>query len=750
MLQVIQNFSSGELRVETVPEPGLRPGGILIRTVCSLISAGTERTTVETAQKNLLGKAQSRPDLVRKVLAYAKKEGVASTIQLVRNKLDTAVPLGYSSSGVVVEVAEDVTDLVVGDRVACAGQGYASHAEMAFVPRNLAVKLPASVGFDEGAYTTLGAIAMQGIRQAEVSVGEIVAVIGLGLLGQLSVQILKASGCSVVGIDIHSDACQLAEKLGADFTFRPMDDFVAIVEKLSNGYGVDHVIITAATPTNEPIVLAGDILRSKGRVVIVGAVPADIPRSPFYEKEIDIRFARSYGPGRYDTLYEEKGLDYPYGYVRWTENRNMESFVRLLAQKKVDTGAVTTHRFKIEEAGKAYDLITGKTKSAEKYVGILLDYEHRAKEPRERWIQTLPGNFGEVSDDRINVGFVGAGNFAQNFLLPVLKKNKSVCLHSVATSKGVTSTHVAKKFKFQSASAHARDVIEHPDIHCVFVATRHNLHAPYVVDALHARKAVFVEKPLAITPSELQAVVQAFKTHPGRVMVGFNRRFAPTVVEAKSFFSRRIQPAVINYRVNAGFIPKEHWTQDPVEGGGRIIGEVCHFVDLISFLLNSVPIRVFADVVSSTRDDVVAKDNVHITLKYRDGSLANLSYIACGDKSFPKERLEMFAENAVAVIDDFRRVILTRNGRTKKFGGSKQKKGYVEALSSFIGCVRSGEPCPIAFEDLVNTTLVTFKILESLSKGGPVDIRLDDRQDVLDNLARAYTDVVKSTGGTST
>ncbi|MBL7960950.1 zinc-binding alcohol dehydrogenase, partial [bacterium] len=377
MLQVIQNYKSGELKVEDVPEPALMPGGILVRNVFSLISSGTEKTTVETAQKSLVGKAQSRPDLVKKVIAVAKREGLLSTFRLVKNKLDTQVPMGYSSAGVVTAVASDVDEFAVGDRVACAGQGYASHAETIFVPRNLAVKIPVSVEFDEAAFTTLGAIAMQGVRQAQLVVGEKVAVIGLGLIGLITVQILKASGCIVAGFDIDSDACSLAKELGADYALLTAGNYLPIIEKMTDGYGVDCAIITASTKTNLPVILAGDITRNKGSVVIVGGVPADVPRSPFYEKEIDIRFSRSYGPGRYDTSYEEKGLDYPYGYVRWTENRNMQAFLQLTSDKKIDLKKITSHRFRIEDANKAYQLITGKTKSKEKFIGILLEYDHR-------------------------------------------------------------------------------------------------------------------------------------------------------------------------------------------------------------------------------------------------------------------------------------------------------------------------------------------------------------------------------------
>lgn len=739
MLQVIQNYKTGELKVDDVPEPALMPGGLLVRNVFSLISSGTEKTTVATAQKSLIGKAQSRPDLVKKVIAVAKREGLLSTFRLVKNKLDTLVPMGYSSAGVVIAVAADVDDFAVGDRVACAGQGYASHAETIFVPRNLAVKIPVNVGYDEAAFTTLGAIAMQGVRQAQLVVGEKVAVVGLGLIGLMTVQILKASGCIVAGFDIDPEACELASQLGADHVLLSDGNYLPVIEKMTDGYGVDCTIITASTKTNEPVVLAGEITRNKGSMIIVGGVPADVPRSPFYEKEIDVRFSRSYGPGRYDPSYEEKGLDYPYGYVRWTENRNMQSFLQLLTDKKIDLKRMTTHRFKIDEAEKAYQLITGKNKSKEKFIGILLEYDHRkAVAPQKQFVIREAGtSLSSVPTARI--GFIGAGNFAQNYLLPILKNDKRALLSIVSTSKGLTSANVAKKFKFLSATTDNTEIIQHKEIDCIFIATRHHLHAPYVIEAMKQNKAVFVEKPLALNYDQLQDIINTAETHSPRVMVGFNRRFAPAVVETKKFLSHKIQPCVVTYRINAGFVPKEHWSQDPIEGGGRIIGEVCHFVDLVSYLIGSIPIKVYADVVSSTRDDMVGKDNAGMTFKFRDGSIATIIYTASGDKSFPKERIEIFNENSVAVIDDFRKVTFSRNGKTRTFGGSKQDKGYKAALNAFITCVLTGSESPVSLQESVNVTIVTLKILESLSQGVPVDIHLDDRQEFLKELSKIHT-----------
>lgn len=744
MLQVIQNYNTGELKVDNVPVPTIQPGGILVRTMYSLISAGTERTTVETAQKSLVGKAKSRPDLVKKVLQVAKRDGILATLQLVKNKLDTPVPLGYSSAGYVVAVGEGVTEFAVGDRVACAGQGYASHSEVVYVPINLAVKVPEQVPLDEAAYATLGAIALQGIRQSEVTVGDNVAVIGLGLLGLLTVQMLKSAGCRVVGFDINPNACARAKSMGADYALSPADDMDAMLQKLTRGYGVDSAIITAATSGNEPIILAGDICRNKGNMVIVGAVPANVPRSPFYEKEIDVRFSRSYGPGRYDVKYEEGGIDYPYGYVRWTENRNMQAFLDLIDAKKIDLQSVTTHRFKIEDAIQAYDLITGKSKTKEPHIGLLLTYDHRTPDSSDTAFQIRESSEFPPLEGRVRIGFIGAGSFAQNYLLPHLKKNKRVQLIAVATSKGVTSSGVAKKFKFREAASDDRSIATHTDIDTVFIATRHHQHADQVNQCLRKGKSVFVEKPLALNMEQLQSVIDTHNQTGGRVMVGFNRRFSPTIQEVRKFFDKKVQPAMIHYRINAGFVPKEHWTQDAAQGGGRIIGEVCHFVDLIMYLTGSLPIKVYADTISSNLDSLIAHDNVSITFKFRDGSIGTIEYVAVGDKSFPKERIEMYCENSVAVIDDFKKCTLTRNGKTKTFGGSKQEKGYKQCVESFIGSIQSGQDAPIPLRESVNAMIATFKILESLQLGRPVDIVLDDRQDFLSGLSRIYTDHLKA------
>lgn len=723
MLQVIQNYNTGKLTVEEVPPPSLQSGGILVRTMASLISAGTERHTIETARKSLVGKARSRPDMVRKVIQIARRDGWLNTYRLVKNKLDTPVPLGYSNAGIVIAVAEDVDEFSVGDRVACAGQGYASHAETVFVPKNLAVRIPDYVSFEEAAYTTLGAIALQGVRQADPKIGETVVVIGLGLLGNLTVQLLKANGCRVMGIDLQKSACSLALQAGADYALLPDEDAVPFIHRTTNGIGADSVIITAATHNNAPVILAGDLLRHKGTLIIEGAVPADIPRSPFYEKEIDVRFARSYGPGRYDPLYEEIGIDYPYAYVRWTENRNMQAFTDFLARRLVKTEPITTHRFKIEDAEKAYALITGKSENKETVVGVILTYDHRYDELPKKPEECPPTLVHSGSTDTIRIGFLGAGNFAQNMLLPHFKKISGVELTAVSTSKGITAKKVADKFKFRTHTTNNSEILQNADIQAVFITTRHHLHAPFVIEALQAGKAVYVEKPLALSPEELDQIITVYRQNPRLLMVGYNRRFAPVVSKVKQFLSTKISPYVMHYRINAGHIPKDHWIQDPMQGGGRIIGEVCHFVDLMIYFLKATPTLAYARTLSYNAEDITQRDNVIITLNFSDGSIGSISYIAIGDTTFPKERIELFGEQSVAVIDDFKKCTLTRNGRTQTFGGSKQDKGYRLSVEAFIHALKNQQESPITFSDLIATSRTIFAILESLSTGQPVTIR---------------------------
>jgi predicted dehydrogenase/threonine dehydrogenase-like Zn-dependent dehydrogenase len=718
MKQVIQNFKSGELSVGDVPPPALKPGGVLVRTARSLISAGTERGTVSVGQSSLVGKARKRPDLVRQVIDNVRREGVAATVAKVRTRLESLKPLGYSASGIVVAVGDGVTDLRVGDRVACAGANYASHAEVVFVPRNLCTPIPPGATLDDAAYTTLGAIAMQGVRQADVRLGETVVVIGLGLIGQLTAQLVRASGCRVAGVDVDADMVALAASLGADLALNRSDDIERKIDAFTGGAGADAVIITASANSNDPVELAGRVARDRARVVVVGLVPVDVPRSPYYEKELDVRMSRSYGPGRYDPEYEERGRDYPIAYVRWTEGRNMSSFLDLVASGRIRLDALTTHRFPLDRAVNAYDVVLGK--SGERPCGILLEYGDGAA--LEERIDRKPRSATSRSDGKVGVAFVGAGNFATASLIPPLKRSPVVELTGVATSSGLTAKGVADKFDFAFTASGIEHVLDDPSTTCVFVATRHNLHHTLAAKALAANRAVFVEKPLAVDRAGLREVVDAARGSQSQLMVGFNRRFAPLAVKLRAAFEKRSGPAVLHFRVNAGFVPKTHWTQDPVEGGGRIVGEGCHFIDFVQFMTGAIPVRVAASAVRSGNARETDSDSVAITLGMSDGSIGSILYVAIGDKRFPKERFEVFADGNAGVIDDFKSGLLVRNGREEALKGGAQDKGHDAEVAAFVDAVRTGVPAPIALDSLVATTIASFAVLDALRTGGNIDL----------------------------
>ena len=717
MKQVIQNFKTGELAVGEVPPPAIKPGGVLVRTVRSLISAGTERGAVSVGQSSLIGKARQRPDLVRQVVDNVQREGLAATVAKVRTRLESLKPLGYSSAGVVAAVGEGVTDLRVGDRVACAGANYASHAEVIFVPRNLCTPIPDGVSFDEAAYTTLGAIALQGVRQADLRLGETAVVIGLGLIGQLTVQMLRASGCRVAGIDLDSQMVALAAEC-ADLALLRSEDVERRIEALTNGIGADAIIITASANSNDPVELAGRLARDRARVVVVGLVPVDVPRTPYYEKELEVRMSRSYGPGRYDPEYEERGRDYPIAYVRWTEGRNMAAFLDLAASGRVDVARLTTHRFPIERAVEAYDVVLGKT--GERPCGILLEYGEGA--PLEERIDRRARPAPVRADGRVGVAFVGAGNFATASLIPPLRRLPTVDLTGVATSSGLSAKGVADKFDFAFTASGIEQILDDASTGCVFIATRHNLHHSLAAQALRADRNVFVEKPLALDREGLREVVDAARSSRGQLMVGFNRRFAPLARQIRSFLDRRVGPAAVHYRVNAGFVPRDHWTQDPVEGGGRIIGEACHFIDFVQYLTGALPVRVSATAVRSGDERETDADSVAITLSLSDGSLGSILYVAIGDKRFPKERCEVYADGGVAVLDDYRSGLTVRSGREKKLKGGAQDKGHAAEVAEFVEAVRTGAPSPISLESLIATSLASLAAVEAIRTGTAIDL----------------------------
>jgi len=706
---------SGAITVRDVDAPNApKRAGIIVRNYASLISAGTEKMSVELARASLLEKAKSRPDDVKKVLAEIKQQGFWKTYSRVMNKLDSEKAMGYSCAGEVIAVSDDVEDIKPGDRVACGGQG-ASHSEVVSVLKNLCVKIPDSVSYEDACYTTLGAIAMQGVRQAEVRFGECVAVIGLGLVGQLTCAIAKAAGCFVIGIDLDEDNVLLANAGHAHFAFsRKADNLVDKIKSLTHGFGVDSIIITAATGSNDPIELSAQIARDRGKVVMVGVTKMDIPRDQYYLKELDFRFSRSYGPGRYERDYEEKGIDYPIGYVRWTERRNMQEFVRLLAEKKVEPSKITTHVIPITEAKRAYDMIAGEAK--ERFLGIVLSYPEERPKPEVRDSKSVH-SVHSLQTSSLKIGFIGAGNFAQGFLLPTLKENAELVI--VANESGASAQDAQKKFGFKSSATNPDEVVSSAEVNTIFIATRHNLHAELICKALEAGKNVFCEKPLALNfedATKIAGIYSALSPQPS-LLIGFNRRFSPLVVKTKEFFGEPNEPKLIFYRVNAGAVKASDWTQDEEIGGGRIIGEVCHFIDTAAYLTgDSLPKSVVAKSLSSGRSDVIDQDNISITIEYEDGSVATILYIANGDKTLPKEEMQVFSAGRTAIMKNFTELELWRgSGKPQIVNG--QGKGHKEEVEAFLNSIKKGTSSPIPFDSMLATTLVTFAIKESLSSG---------------------------------
>ncbi len=717
MKQLIQNFKTGELYVDEVPVPSISSGMILVENEYSLISSGTERGTVKVAQASLLGKAKQRPDLVAQVMQNIRKEGFAATIAKVRTKLDSLKALGYSTSGTVIASMDKNGAFKPGDRVACAGQDYASHADIVSIPQNLIVKIPDNVSAEEAAFTTLGAIALQGVRQAEPLLGEKVCVIGLGLLGQITCQLLKANGCAVLGIDLNPDLIKLANETAADIAIQRDDaNLLAACNNFTNGHGFDAVIITAAAPSNDPIELSAEIARKKGKIVVVGAVKMDIPRDPhFYRKELDLRMSCSYGPGRYDVNYEDNGNDYPFAYVRWTEQRNMEAFLALLSQKAINVKPLITQIFDIAEAEKAYEIVLGKVKTP--HIGILLKYTNaNGKYHSKVQVKNTPLA-------KINTGFIGAGSFAQSYLIPNVK-SWGATTDGVVTSKGITSKNVADKFQFNFCSSDSNDVFSNTEINTVFIATPHSSHSELAIKALEANKNIFVEKPLAITKEQFDSVMLAKAKSEKILMVGFNRRFAPISQLIKKRFQNSAEPLVVNIRVNAGLIPKNHWTQQMDIGGGRIVGEVCHFIDLMQYFTGAEPVKVFAESINTQNVNITDEDNIAVIVKFSDGSVGNLTYLANGDNSLPKEKIEVFGAGNIGVINDFRDGTFYADGKISKLKSSG--KGHKEEVEAFLNAIRDGNESPINFRSICLTTLTTLKIMDSLYTGMPQDIKLDD------------------------
>ena len=717
--------------MEEVPAPQLLPGCVLVRIAASVVSAGTERASSEFAKKSLIQKARSRPDLVREVISKVQRDGILSAIQTVRSRLDQPQSPGYSSSGTVVAVGEGVTDIQPGDRVACAGAGYAVHAEIASVPRLLVARIPSrdpisdAVSFDQAAFATLGAVALHGIRTSEAKLGDLVAVIGFGLLGQLTVQLLKAAGCRVIGMDLDPARSDLARRMGAELVSSSASAFRELCLEVSSGMGVDSVLITAETPSSDPVNLAGTIARDRAVVVAVGTVGMDIERKAYYEKELDFRISRSYGPGRYDSAFEQKGRDYPIGYVRWTETRNMEAFVHLLAEKKINLAPLITHRFPIESAQSAYELITGRAQ--EPFLGVVIQYSSTGPEfPMSRLIGEPIGPSERSGEKNVAVGLLGAGGFASSILIPAMKSSSATVLVSVCAATGSHAQHAAKKFGFRDCTADESQVNCESQLNTVVIATRHHLHASQVLASIAAGKNIFCEKPLCLAEVQLREISQAYLSKSpaerGAFMVGFNRRFAPMTERMKAFLAPISEPLVLHYRINAGYLPPDHWVNDREQGGGRILGEVCHFVDLLMFLAASPIVEVAARPIGTSSR--YSCDNVLVSLHFANGSEGTISYLANGDRSFSKERIEVFGGGSTAVLEDFRRLELMRNGNKQTIRSRwRQDKGHVAEWAAFVAAVQQPGKPAIPFQEIVCSTLATLRIDESAATGNslPVD-----------------------------
>ena len=673
----------------------------------------------ELAQKSLLGKARERPDQVKRVLEKVRQEGLLNTYRQVRERLDEPMALGYSSAGVVLECGDGVEGIQSGDHVASNG----AHAGVVSVPKHLCAKIPDGVPLDHAAFTVIGSIAMQGIRLSGLEVGCTAFVIGLGLIGQLTVAILRASGVRVIGTDPDASKCQLALRMGAEVTDPSLSAKQG--QSLTGGLGADAVLITASTKSNQPIELAVNAVRKKGRVVLVGVVGLELDRRPWYFKECEFVVSCSYGPGRYDPGYEEGGRDYPASYVRWTEQRNMQAGLGLMASGALDVSPLISHRFPIERAEEAYRLIED---GKEPFLGILLEYPEKVEVNRTIELRPSPGPV----DGRIRLGVLGAGNFARMVLLPAISKSRMFEPGVLASARGLSATHTAGKLGFIRATTDEAEVTRSPEVDAVFVITRHCEHSRQAVGALNAGKHVFVEKPLALTAGQLADVEAALvgADPTPLLMVGFNRRFSPAAAIVRDFFKDVMSPITISYRFNAGAIPSEHWTQDPEVGGGRIIGEACHAIDLATFLAGSEPVRVFAESIGGEAPPPVTDDQCFITLRHRNGSISSIAYLAGGDRAYPKERIEVIGGGQVAVIDDFHQVTLVKGGRISKRRLRGQDKGHQAEVEAFAQAITLGGSAPIPWSEIKAVTLASIFAVRSLRIGAAVDLAQEPTGDV--------------------
>lgn len=714
-----------EILVEEVPPPVIQDGGILVKTGYSLISSGTESTRAKV-ENSLVGKVTHGPELVKKVTQHIMSDGLKETAILIKNRLKPPLqlnPTGYSAAGIVLETGKAITDIEVGERVACAGGGYASHAEIIYTPRNLLVKIPDGVQLKEAAFTTLGSIAIQGIRRAKVEFGETIVVVGLGLVGQLVNQILHLAGCRVIGIEPVKAKLELAKKMGIEQTILLGEtDPVGDVMEYTDGIGADAVIICAATPSSEPVNQAFKMCRDKGRVAVVGAVGMNLERPDFYNKELDFFISRSYGPGRYDEEYEEKGIDYPIGYVRWTENRNMQEFVKMLAEKKVDALSLISYEYPIEKAQEAYDKIAHDSQ----VVAVLFKYSLECQKEARLQVSSSTTQIvreTESKEGTVKVAVIGTGSIAQNFHLPNLKKIKGYEIRAIVSGKGHNAKQASLRYGAAYCTTDYKEVLEDKDIDMVLIATRHNLHKPIAIDAAKAKKNIFVEKPLGMTIEECLSIKEAIVDNDVLLTVGFNRRFSPFSIKAKELLEQVSGPKMIIYKVNAGILPRDHWINDPIEGGGRIIGEACHFFDLLYWFVGEEPVSIYAEKISSNSPSIIDDDNIMSTISFANGSLGTFVYTCIGDISYPKERIEIFGDGKVIVIDDFRELVVNGFKKEKGFRSKTVDKGHYHQFKEFHKALTGIAPLKVTVDDGVRAMFCAVRALESSNTGAKIVVR---------------------------
>jgi predicted dehydrogenase len=709
VLQVVQDVRSGETGVRELPEPIALPGHVVVRTVASLVSAGTERYIVDLARKNLVGKARQRPDHVRRVLQKVKQEGLTPTISQVFAKLDEPMPLGYSSAGFVIECGRGVQEFKPGDRVAAAGP----HAGVISIGRNLCARIPDGVSFEQAAYTAVASIALEGVRLARVTLGERVLVVGLGLIGQICMCLLKAQGCRVFGTDIDPQKLELARSLGVDevATGSPVE----AVKAFSDSFGVDAAIITAATASNEPIEFAAEACRTRGRIVLVGVAGLNLPRDPFFKKELEFTVSSSLGPGRGDPAYEEKGIDYPIGHARWTAQRNMQTVLETMAGGQLPVERLTTHRFSIDSAAKAYDLITSRR---EPFTGILIDYPQDATTSTRKILFRAE----KSAAGKLRVSMIGAGNFARLIMFPILSKLPDIEWRGLCTARGMNAEHSGRKMDFAFATTDVAEIFHDESTSVIFIATRHDLHAELVIAALRAGKHVFVEKPLCIRSQELNDITKCVEELGAKcpvLMVGFNRRFAPATATLSAHFAAA-GPLSISYRFAPGALPASAWPQDEDVGGGRIIGEACHAIDTCVALTASIPVKVYAESVAKIAGVETTDDRVFITMRHEDGSISNVSYQAGGDHSASVERITIDGGGRTGVVDSWDKIEMWRGSKMTQARGGKNK-GHEAEFKRFLQVCQHGGAWPIPWTQLYGTSWASIAAVHSLREGRPIE-----------------------------